>query len=162
MAGQGTQSCQSLMTNAALRAGHGPQESRVVVVVDPQAKPRTQIFDFCAVKKTLSARYLVRNLRASQSFFKGLGHVIGTVQNSKLFVVAVLHAARSGGGASAQRLNASHHAVGFVFFVVGIHHANWFAFAQFRKKFFRIELRIGLNHVVGRSQNGAGRAVVLL
>ena len=150
------------MANAALRAGHSPQESRVVVVVDPQAKPRTQIFDFCTVKKTLTARYFVRNLRASQSFFKRLGHVIGAVQNSKLFVVTVLHTAGSGGGACAQRLNASHHAVGFVFFVVSIHHANRFAFTQFRKKFLRVELGVGLNHVVGRAQNGAGRSVVLL
>ena len=162
MAGQGTQSRQSLMANAALRAGHGPQESGVVVVVDPQAKPCAQIFDFCTVKKTLSARHLVRNLRASQSFFKRFGHVIGAVQNSKLFVVAVLHAAGRGGGACAQRLNASHHAIGLVLFVVGIHHANRFTFTQFRKKFLRVELGVGLNHIVGRSQNGAGRAVVLL
>ena len=38
LAGQGAQSCQSLMTNAALRAGHGPQESRVVVVVHPTSE----------------------------------------------------------------------------------------------------------------------------
>ena len=150
------------MANATLRAGHGAQKSRVVIVVHPQAKPRTQILDFCTVKKALTARDLVRNLRAPQSFFKRFGHVIGAVQNGELFVVAVLHTAGSGGCACTQRLNASHHPVGLVFFVVSIHHPNRFALTQFRKKFFRVKLGIGLNHIVGRSQNGAGRSVVLL
>ena len=64
LTGQGTQARQGLVTNAAFGTGDCAQKRRVVIVVDPQAKPRTQIFNFSAVKETLTTRNFVRNLGA--------------------------------------------------------------------------------------------------
>ncbi|MPN12533.1 hypothetical protein SDC9_159851 [bioreactor metagenome] len=47
------------VADAALGRGDGAQESRVVVVVDPQAEPGAQILDFRAVKKARATRHLV-------------------------------------------------------------------------------------------------------
>ena len=150
------------MANAALGAGDGAQESRVVIVVDPQAKPCAQIFDFCAVKKTLPARDFVGNLRASQSFLKRLGHVVGAVQNCKLFELSELRAPAAHSSACTQRLNARHCTLSLVFFVVSVHHAHRFTFTQLRKQSFGEQFGVGCNHVVGRAQDGTGRAVILL
>ena len=44
------QALQRLMTNATLGCGDGTHEGRVVLVVDDQAQPCTQITNFCAQK----------------------------------------------------------------------------------------------------------------
>ena len=71
-------------------------------------------------------------------------------------------AADRGARARAKALDAGHGALGFVFFMVGIHHTHRFAFAQVAPQVLGIELGVGANHVVGSPQNGAGGAVVLL
>ena len=63
---------------------------------------------------------------------------------------------------AADRLDAGNRPVGLVLFVHRIDHAHRFALTQFRKQGFGVELGVGLYDVVGRPQNRAGGAVVLL
>ena len=149
------------MTDTALGRGDSAHESRVVVVVAEQAQPTAQVFDLSAVKKALPARDLVRNLRTPESLFKHLGLVVGAVQHAEVFPFFVLAASGLQLAAGAQALDACHHALGFVFFAVAIDHAHRLALAQFAEQRLRVELGVGSDHIVGRAQNGAGRAVIL-
>ena len=128
--GKQPQALQSLVADAALRRGDRAQERRVVIVVDPQAQPSAEIANLRTVKKTLTARYLVRNLRFAKSLFQDARLVVGAVEHCEVLQLFVLRA-RSGFYAIAQRLNARHHAFGLVLFVVGVDHAHRFSFAQF-------------------------------
>jgi hypothetical protein len=150
------------VANAALGGGHGAQKGRVVVVVGPQAKPGTQVADFGAVKKTLATRYLVRNTGAAQGFLKRLGLVVGTVQHRKMAEFFELRAGLHQCPLGPQALYAGHGALGFVFFVVGVHHPHRLAFTQVAPQVFGEQLGVGANHIVGGAQDGTGRAVVLL
>jgi len=62
----------------------------------------------------------------------------------------------------ARRLWIRDGALGLVLLVVGVHHAHRLALAQFGEQRLRVELRVGLDDVVGRAQDRAGGAVVLL
>ena len=154
-AGEFAQRGQRLVANAPARRGGGAHEGRVVVFVDPQAQPGAQVLDFGAVKKALPARNLVRDLRAAQGLLKGLGLVVGAVEHGKVAPAAL----RRGG---AQGLDARHGPLGFVLFVVAGQHAHRLAFAQAGIQALGKQLGIGADHVVGRAQDGAGGAVVLL
>jgi hypothetical protein len=116
------------VADAALGAGDGAQKRRVVVVVDPQAKPGAQVLDLGLVKKALSARHLVGDVGAAQGLLKRPGHVVGAVEDGKVLELAVLGRVDL---ATADRLDARNRPVGFVFFVHGVDHAHGFAFAQF-------------------------------
>ena len=107
----------------------------------------------------MAPRHFVGQLSFAQCFFKNTRLVIGAVQDGKVFELTV----RGTGGICAcpQRLNACHSTFCFVFFVVGIHHAHGLALAQFGEQGFGKQLGVGLNHIVGGSQNCAGGAVVL-
>ena len=63
---------------------------------------------------------------------------------------------------TADRLDAGNRPVGLVLFVHRIDHPHRLALAQFRKQGFGVELGVGLDHMVGGTQNSAGGAVVLL
>ena len=88
--------------------------------------------------------------------------MVGAVQHRKVAQLFVLHAGLRQGALGAQALDAGHHALGLVVFAVGVHHAHRLALAQVAPQAFRKELGVGCDHVVGRAQDGGGRAVVLL
>ncbi|OIQ66260.1 hypothetical protein GALL_521730 [mine drainage metagenome] len=152
---------QALVADATLGRGHGTHERRVVVVVDPQPKPGTQVLDLGPVKKAGAARHLVRNLRLAQGFLERLGLVVGAVQHGKIAPCLEL---RPGlvQTTGTQTLDARHGALSLVFFGVGIHHPHRFTFTQITPQVFGKQLGVGANHMVGGTQDGAGRAVVLL
>ena len=150
------------MANTAFGRGYGPHECRVVVVVGQQAQPAAQVFNLGPAKKALPARHLVRNVGFAKRLFKRFGHVIGAVQHAKVFPFPVLPARRLQRALGPQALDTRHHPAGLVIFTVAINHPHRLAFAQLAKQCFREQLGIGRNHVVGRTQDGAGRAVVLL
>ena len=79
-----------------------------------------------------------------------------------MFPIAPSAQTRTGVIARAQALYAQDDALGFVFFVIRVRQTHRFARAELRKQFFRVELGVGTDDVVGRLQNRAGRAVVLL
>jgi hypothetical protein len=68
----------------------------------------------------------------------------------------------NGSVACADALYTGGHALGLVVFVVGRDHAHGLAFAQVAPQLFGVQLGVGANDVVGRTQDGAGGAVVLL
>jgi hypothetical protein len=72
------------MADAALRRGDRAQERWVVIVVDPQAQPSAEIANLRTVKKTLTARYLVRNLRFAESFLQDACLVVGAVEHCEV------------------------------------------------------------------------------
>jgi hypothetical protein len=139
-----------------LGAGDGAQKRRVVVVVDPQAEPGAQVLDFGPVKKAGAARHLVRNVGLAQRLLERLGLVVGAVQDGEALPVR----RRVAGGA--QALDAGHGALGLVLLAVGIDHAHGLALAQLAEQGLGEQLGVGPDHVVGRAQDGAGGAVVLL
>ena len=143
------------VADAALGAGDGAQEGRVVVLVGQQAKPGAQILDFGAVEKALSARNLVRDLGLAQRGFQQAALVVGAVEYGKVLELLVR-------AVGAQALDAGHHALGLVFLVVGIGHAHRLAVAQRAPQFFGKQLGIGADHVVGGLQNCGSGSVVLL
>ncbi len=150
------QLAQGGVANAPARRGDGTQKRRVVVVVAPQAKPGAQIFDLGPVEKTGAARNLVRNARLAQRFLERLGLVVGAVEDGKVLPRRGRVAGRF------QGQNAGHGAFGLVLFGVAGLHAHGFALAQFAEQGFGKQLGVGANHMVGRAQDGAGGAVVLL
>ena len=156
LAGKFAQLGQRGVAHAAPGRGDGAQKSRVVVAVGPQAKPGAQVFDFCAVEKAGAARDFVGNAGAAQRFLEGFGLVVGAVEDGKVFP------RRGRVGAGTQRDDARYGAFGLVFFAVTVLHAHRLALAQLGKQRFGKQLGVGANHMVGRTQDGAGGAVVLL
>ena len=154
--GKRTQGRERGVADAALGRGDGAQKCRVIVVVDPEAKPGAQVLDFRPVKKAGAARHLVRNVGLAQCLFKRLGLVVGAVQDGEALPLRRRVAGR------AQALDAGHGALGFMLLVVGIDHAHGLALAQLAEQGFREQFGVGPDHVVGRTQDGAGGAVVLL
>ena len=63
LAGKDTELRERLVPDATFGNGHRAQKGRVVIVVDPQAKPGAQILDLGAVKETGATGNLVRNSR---------------------------------------------------------------------------------------------------
>jgi hypothetical protein len=63
---------QGLVANAAFGRGDGAQKGRVVIVVDPQAKPGAQVADFGAVKKAGARPTLCRECCALRSAFSNV------------------------------------------------------------------------------------------
>ena len=88
--------------------------------------------------------------------------MVGAVQHAEVFPFFVLAADGQQLAACAQALYAGDHAVGLMFFAIAIDHAHRLALAQLAEQRLRVQLRVGADHVVGRAQNRAGRAVVLL
>ena len=155
LAGKFAQGAQRLVADATLWGGHGAQKGRVVVLVDPQAQPGAQVLDLGAVEKTLSARHLVRDLRAPQRLLEHTRLVVGAVQDGE--VAPVL-----GCRGLPQRLDACHRTLGLVRFVVAVHHAHRLALAQLGIEPLGKQLGVGADDVVGRAQDGTRGAVVLL
>jgi hypothetical protein len=62
----------------------------------------------------------------------------------------------------AQRLDARHRALGLVLLAVALQHAHRLAVAEVAPQLLLEELRVGRDHRVGRAQDVAGAAVVLL
>ncbi len=154
--GELAQGAQRGVAHAALRRGDGAQKGRVVVVVDPQAKPGAQVADLGAVKERRAARDLVGDVGLAQRLLERLGLVVGAVQDGE-----VLPGRRRVGG-GAQRLDARHGALGLVLLVVAGHHAHRLALAQFAEQRLGEQLGVRPDDVVGRAQDGRGGAVVLL
>ena len=146
---------QRLVADAALGGRDRAQEGRVVVVVDQQPQPGAEVLDLGPVEEALSARDLVRDLRPAQRGFQRTRLVVGTVQDREVLERLVLVA-------GAQTLDACHRALGFVVFLVTGTHAHRLALAEFAPERLREQLGVRADHVVGRAQDGAGRAVVLL
>ena len=155
LGGELAQRRQRLVADAALGRGDGAQEGRVVVLVDPQSQPGAQVLDLGAVEKALPARNLVRNLRPPQRLLEDARLVVGAVQDGEVAPFLV----RRG---LAQALDARHGAVGLVRLVVAVDHAHRLAFAEFGIQRLRKQLGVRPDDVVGRAQDGAGGAVVLL
>ena len=128
--GKNAQAAQGLVANAALGRGDCAQESRIVIVVSPQAKPGTEIANFSAVKKTLAARYFVGNIGFAQCFFKGLGLVVGPVEHRKITQLFELCSGLRQGSFCPQTLDAGADALGLVLLAVCIDHAHRLTFAQ--------------------------------
>jgi hypothetical protein len=102
LAGKHAQLRQRGVADAALGAGDGAQESRVVVVVDPQAKPGAQVLDFGAVKKALPPDTLY-GICALRSAFSNGGLVVGAVQDGKVAPLLVGWRRRAGSGCAPRR-----------------------------------------------------------
>ena len=147
------------MADAALGRCHRAQEGRVVVVVEQQAQPGAQVLDLSAVEEALAARDLVGDVGAAQRLLEGAGLVVGAVEDGELVPVGRLGVAQH---AASDGLEARHRAFGLVLFVVAIDHLHRLAFAQVRPQRLREQLGVELDDVVGRAQDGAGGAVVLL
>lgn len=82
--------------------------------------------------------------------------MVGAVEDGEVLPV------RRRVGRRAQAQDARNRALGLVLFRVAIDDAYRLAFAQLRKQGFRKQLGVGLDHIVGRAQDGTGGAVVLL
>jgi hypothetical protein len=149
------QGAQRGVADAALGRGHGAQEGRVVVRVDQQAQPGAQVLDLGTVEVALPARDLVRDLRRAQLLLEHPRLVVGAVQHREVAELQprVLRA---------QRLDAGHGAFGLVLLAVALQHAHRLALAQFAEQRLGVELGVGRDDRVGRAQDGAGAAVVLL
>ena len=155
LAGKVAQAGQRLRADAALRADHRAQEGRVVVLVHQQAQPGAQVLDLGAVEEALSARHLVGDLRGAQLLLEHARLVVGAVEDGE---VAELDLA----ALAAQRLDARHRAFGLVLLAVAFEHAHRLAVAQRAPQLLLEQLRVAGDHVVGRAQDVAGGAVVLL
>ena len=150
--GKGAQALQRLVANALLGRGCCPHKGGVVVVVGDQPQPGTQVANFGTIKKTLAARHLVGHLGFPERLLQHTGLVVGAVEHGK--VSPFERAARA--QASAQRLDARDHTLGFMFLVVAIDHPHRFAFTQLGKQGFGKQFGIGLDELVGGPKDGAG------
>ena len=150
------------VADAAFGRGDAAQKRRVVVVVHPQAQPCTQIANLGAVEKTLPTRHLVGNGGFAKGFLQYAGLVVGAVKHREMFPVAELAHALACVVATAQALDAVDQPFSLVFFVVRVHHPHRFACTQVAEQCLGEQLGVGADHIVGRLQDGAGGAVVLL
>ena len=87
--------------------------------------------------------------------------MVGAVEHRKVLPRTELAHALAGVVAPTQTLDTVDQALGFVFFVVGVHHPHRLTLAQLRKQGLGKQLGVGANHVIGRLQNRRGGAVVL-
>ncbi len=155
LAGELAERAQRGVADAALGRGHRAQEGRVVVLVDDQAQPAAQVLDLGAIEEALAAGDLVRDLRRAQLLLEHARLVVGAVQDRE---VGELHAAV----VAAQRLDARHGTLGLVLLAVALNHLHRLAFAVVAPQLLGEDLRVQRDHFIGRAQDGAGGAVVLL
>ena len=144
---------QRLVADAALRAGRGTQERRVVVGIDDQSQPGAEVADLGAVEEALPARNLVRNRRLAQRLLEDARLMVGAIEDRE---VAERRAAR------AQRLDPGDRALGLVDLVVALDQRDRIAGAEVAPELLLVELGVVADDGVGRGQDAAGRAIVLL
>ena len=140
-------------TNAARRHVNHAQQGIVVVRVDGQAQVGQRVLDFLTLEKAQAAVDTVGHAGLHQHLF----------QNARLRVAAVQH--RHVGQVPAvafQRLDLVHDELRFFAIGVGIKQADLVAGAGGGPQLFAQAAVVALDQRVGRIQNGAGRAVVLL
>ena len=139
--------------NAARREVHHPHEAGVVVGVFQQAQVGQRVLDFSALKKAQAAVHAVRQAGVEQ---RGLHH-------PALRVAAVKHGHFGFGHVFARELlHLVHHPLRFGKVAGGFKHAHRLARASVGAQVFAQAVAVVADQLVGRIQNVAGAAVVLL
>ena len=154
LAGVFAQQLEGLRTDAASGRGGGADEGRIVVVVGQQAQVGAQVLDLGTVEERLAAGDLIGDVLFAKHLLDDPRLVVAAVEHGEVRPFQAL--------LEAGCLNALDDGFGFVLVVVAGQHLERIALAQGRPQRLGVELGVLGDEGVGRVQDGAGGAVVLL
>ena len=154
LAGVFTQQLEGLRTDAASGRGGRADEGRIVVVVGQQAQVGAQVLDLGTVEERLAAGDLVGDVLFAKHLLDDPRLVVAAVEHGEVGPFQAL--------LEAGCLNALDDGFGFVLVVIAGQYLERIALAQGRPQRLGVELGVLGDEGVGRVQDGAGGAVVLL